>query len=546
MTVAFAEIQRIRDTNGRQVAEFAALGFDAIPLVPGSKLPACVGWQNMLPALQWAEAPHDANIGVRGGGDIGAVFVDADDKNAPGTSDHVRRMLAGKGLYPDGDYPTVRTISGGAHFYVRAGVHLAGHIRKLRRDIGAGELRYGSGAYVVAPGSIVDGRIYELVQGDLRQVPTLDLADLRDFAPVEPAAHVATSPTVPRLAWALLGGERLERYGSRSEAEQALMDALVNAGHEFGAILALFMQHPAAGKFAELRRISEAEALRWLRRSYDAAVRFTAQESAGRRRGREAQAWALARPWPGRTGSSDRAVYLAHAEIARRAGVLTYAAPVRTLAELAGVHRNTAISANARLVNAGLVHPDRAPVGTFSATYRLCDANDAEWRSCATSSQYVREEVAQGCHTSDDAFRFLGLGKAAGEVLAALHAQPGATAREVAAMTGRHVRTVYRALGRMAELVDTVTGEVLRLVVRDGSAWRAVDGIDLVAVARAVGTLGAGERQKQRHERERRDRARAMARAEAGTTPARVTGADDRQDMRRVRRLRETVRGEEQ
>lgn len=517
------------------VADFTALGYDAIPLHPGSKLPVCAGYPTLSPAVQWATAPDGANIGLRGGGELGAAFVDCDDKNAPGTAATVRRLLSGKGLDPDGSYPAVLTVSGGSHFYVRAGVHLLGHYRNLRRELGAGELRYGPAAFVVAPGSVVDGRAYELVQGDLRQVPALDLADLRDLADgIELASPVATAPNVPRLAQRLLLGETAERYHSRSEAEQAIVNSLVNAGHDFGSILLLFMRHPAAGKFAELRQHNEHDAIRWLRRSYDAALRFTARETTGRARGRAAQAWALSRPWPGRTGSTDRAVYLAHAEIARRAGVLAYAAPVRTLAELAGVSCPTAMAANARLTDAGLVRHDRASAGTFAALYTLTDDAREKMRSFTTSSQGGCEEVVKGCTFSDDAFRFFGLGKAACEVLAVLHRTPGLTAGELAALTGRHVVTVRRALARMAEIVDSATGEVLRLVAKDGHGWRALDDVDLVAVARAVGTLGAGKRQRERHDKERRDRQRAIARAQAGTTPARSTSAAERQDVNRA------------
>lgn len=507
--------------NARALAaEYEGLGFDTLPLTYDTKdpLPGLVGWQQRASAVLWAAAPDDSNVALRGGGDIHAVFIDADDKNRPGTADNVRRLLNGWGIYTDGDVPIVRTASLiGNHFYLRTTVHLAGDSRRLCPELGAGELRYGSGAYVVAPGSVVDGHPYELVAGDLRQLPALDFQDLRYLANVELATGTAASkatPRLPRKAWALLRGQNTERYPSRSEAEQAILASLVGAGFDFENVLLLFTTNPAAGKFGEMWRKSERNALRWLRLSYSNAVKWSeASESAGRKRGREAQRWALSVPWPGRVGSTDRAVYLAHCEIARRSGVLSYAAPVRTLAELAGVAYLTAQRSNLRLVEHGLVRHDRTHVGTLAATYQLEPVH-----SYITSTQTEGVEVIQLCTLDNDAFRRAGLGKAAGELLAHLRLHPGLTAAELAESTGRHISTVRRALGRMARLVDPLTGEVLRLVESDGDTWRAVDDVDLTAVARAVGTSGAGARQKLKHQKERRDFRQAMVRAEAATT----------------------------
>ncbi len=486
-------------------ADLQALGYDAIPLKPDDrKRGYCASWPYLAPSVQWAKAPPDVGVGLRGGGDIGAVYCDCDDKNASTTSGNVTRLLAGWGYTPDGDYPTVRTVTGGMHIYARTLARFAGHCKTLRRELGAGELRYGPGSLVVAPGSTVNGYTYTLSHGDLRQLPVLDFGDLRLLADVEldTTTTTATAPSIPRGAWALLNGQHLERYASRSEAEQALVDSLVNAGHDFESILFLFVQHPCAGKFAELRQKSEKDARRWLRRSYDAALQWTrTHESTGRRIARLAQEHGLSISWTGKTGSTDRAVYLAHTEIARRAGAITYAAPVRRLAELAGVNKETVYAANKRLVDAGLVAYETAPVGNYAARYRL-----TEMHSPYTSSQGGREEV-YGLRIFEDAFRRQGLGKAACEVWTRLQVQPGATAAELAELTGRHVTTIRRALARMERLIDPMTGEVLRLVKRDGEGWRAVDA-DLGAVARVVGTQGAGARQRAKHEEERRARAR--------------------------------------
>jgi len=533
------------------VADLETLGFDVIPVTPDAKYPpVCGGWQYKAPAVQWATAPVDANAALRGGGDLQALYIDADDKKAPGTAANVRRILNGWGVYDDGDVPIVRTASlVGRQFYTRSAVRLDGSVRSLRRDIGAGEVRYGPGAYVLAPGAVVDGVIYTLEAGDLRQLPALDLADVRVFAEVDPATAQKRA-SIPRLAHKLLTGDAatLARYPTRSEAEQACIASLIGAGHDFDSIYALFTMHPGAGKFAELRLHSERDARRWLRRSYDNASRWSAMhESPGRALGRAAQTWALSQPWPGRTGNSMMALFLAYGEIQRQCGALTFAAPVRRLAELAGINKKTVLKVNRQLLDAGLVERVCSHTGTYSGLFRLGDAqsydtstDSGDGQKSYTSTHPVCVEVYDFCHA--DAWRFRGLGKSALLVLSQLRAAPGATAAELAESTGKHKRTVTRALARMAHIVDADTGEVLRLVEADGDGWRACTDVDLDAVARAVGTAGTGERQKAQHAEERRGFRRAVAAARAAATPEQNMTPGEHKDVRRAHELLDLVR----
>ena len=495
--------------------EYLDLGYDAVPLRPGQKAAFCADWPRLSPVVQWQNAPSNANIGLRGGGDAQAAYADCDDWP---TWETVMRYLAGLGYYADGDYPTVATAHDNRHAYVRLAQRPAGDFKLFRRAFGRGEFRYGPGAQVAAPPSVVDGCEYRLLQGDLRQLPRLDLADLREFidldAPTAPANPTPARATISRLARRLLAGETFTRYASRSEADMALCAALANTGHDFASVLTLFATWPTSGKFAELRQQSEREAIRYLRRTFDRAAQWTETESPGRARGRAAQQWALSRPWPGRYGNSDMAVYLAHCELARRTGKDTYGAGVRELAELAGVALATAQKANRRLVDAGLITFERGHAGTLSALYRLRE------QSYNTPSRPYRVGVYQSCSPADDAFRFRGLGKSAALALAQLARQP-MTRAELVAATGKGRDTVRRVLAKLERLIDPATGEVLRLVECEGETWRIVAGVDLDAVARAVGTAGAGDRQRAQHAKERTGFRRAIARAQAATTPLR-------------------------
>ena len=178
--------------------------------------------------------------------------------------------------------------------------------------------------------------------------------------------------------------------GIRAAAKQSKLSSRpVNTEHDFGSILALFLTPPAAGKFAELRLKSDAEALRWLRLSYDSAKNFViAHPSAGRTAAMRALDWANWRSWPGRTGSTDRAVFQAHAIIAKRAGALVYAASCRDLAELAGSTAVTASKSTRRLIAAGMVAIEKSAVADRATLYRL-----GKVQNRYTSSLNGNEEV---------------------------------------------------------------------------------------------------------------------------------------------------------
>jgi hypothetical protein len=376
-----------------RLAVFTDLGYDAIPLLPGTKNPAAVGWQRVMPGEQWATAPDGANIGIRGGGSVRAVLLDCDDFS---TAQAAQRWAAGLGYMPDGDYPLVQTARDLRHIYLSSADPIAGDWRKLRRDFGKGELRYGSGSYVVAPGSVVNGREYALIAGDLRQLPRMERADLRELADVDAGPTVRMStPAIPRTAAALLAGQNVDRYRSRSEAEAALITALVNAGHDFGSVLALFQLHPCAGKYAELRQADgDRAALRWLRRTYDTQAAWAeAHESAGRKRARVALAWALDRPWPGRTGNSERTLLEKHCQIAYQAGGVTYAASVRRLVELSGLSYVTVCKTNRRLVAAGHLVLEHGSFATSAAVYSLGRTTEEKTVTISLPHRCYRGEV---------------------------------------------------------------------------------------------------------------------------------------------------------
>src|SRR5687768_12040279 len=172
-TVWIAIYSRAMKANNEVLTQYIQQGYDCIPLKPLSKLPFSKGWQTREPFQQWRNASEDANFGLRAGN--GKAFIDCDDKNQLGTSATVTRWLDGLG-YQEGDYPMVQTPSGGNHVYVNFTGSLLGSKRNL--SIGSGEFRYNSGAYVAAPPSVVETGIYKLLEGNVAQLPTLDIHDI--------------------------------------------------------------------------------------------------------------------------------------------------------------------------------------------------------------------------------------------------------------------------------------------------------------------------------------------------------------------------------
>ncbi len=485
--------------------EYVDLGYDTIPLAEGTKEVHLRNWNIRDPLRLWQGAPHHSNIGIRAGGYSQVAFMDCDD---PKTVNNARGLLAGLGILPN-DCPEVETASHlGRHFWVTVTENLPGNSHHFTNDFGAGEFKHGSGSLVVAPPSVLqDGRDYKFVGGDPRQLPHVDLQDILPVLANNDTTIQAARPSIPRSAAPLLHGieNTIQRYSTRSEAEQALIMSLHNAGFEFQDILTLFCTYPCAGKFSENYAKNPHAAISWLARSYATAVEYAStHESKERQSLKSIIQWAHSISWPGRTGSVDRAVFLAHVAIAYNAGRFTYAASTRSLAELAGISNMTANRATRRLCKIDLVKLDTPAVADSANIYQI----DKDVHN-VTLPKYHCEEVYHYAH--DDAFRRSGLGKSAAEIWEALQNSP-MSIKELVDTTGRHRTTIKRVLAIMAGLVDYVTGELTPMVQVNGALWSACEGVDLQHIAEVVNTAGMGKRQHEKHELERRAHRRDLPR----------------------------------
>lgn len=484
---SFVDIERMK---------YAELGFDTLPLIPGSKKAFPRSWQVRTPYRLWQNAPDGANIGIRGGGLASVAFIDCDE---PRTFENVTNWLSGLGLEA-GTYPIVQTASGaGWHIYASFAGGLAGDWCILSNEIGTGEFRFGAGSYVVAPPSVIsDGGGYTLISGSFARLPNLDLMDVLKIVGNQENQQ-APKRTIPRKAVAMLNGKGFDGYKTKSEAEQALITILINAGFTFTDVLHLFNHHPCAGKYAEMKAQNTNSAEYWLSRSYSEAMQWAAtHESKARKTARAAIEWADSSPWPGRTGAVDWRVFLAHATIAFKAGRTIYAAACRDLAELAAVSHTTATRSTHRLCNSDLLILETPATVDSASQYRFGQALDKSLHSLKAPS--VRKwNTLSAVH---DVFRVGGLGTSAGQVWQVLQDVP-ATVDELAAQTGRHRKTIERTLARMVNIADPLTGEYLPLVASsEGETWHILQ-VDLDYIAQVIGTAGAGEKQKQAHEKER-------------------------------------------
>lgn len=235
-------------------------------------------------------------------------------------------------------------------------------------------------------------------------------------------------------------------------------------------------------------------------------------------------AWGLSACWPGRTGLSDRRVYVAHAMIALTCGQEVYDASVRRLAELANISAiETARKANHRLVEHGLIELIHA------AKRQEFTPNGWKLRMKWTYTQeghspepplgiclFSAHPTVQG----HDAFNRKGLGPTAAIVFDSLRAEGPATAAQLAERNRRGRRGVEKALKAMTLVVDVVTGETYHMLTKTGATYAAREDVDLDAVARLLHVDGEGQRRHERHMREQETHSRSWQEARARQKPS--------------------------
>lgn len=141
------------------VSELKEKGFKIFPIKPGLKDPAHKAWQKE--ALSDVSIPEGHNAGVLTTSykeDKALVVVDLDIKQDKNGIEEYKKLKS-QGY----DFPptfTVKTPSGGYHLYYFTDTPVKGGVDVLAKGI---DIR-SRGQYVVAPGSYIDGKKYEILK----------------------------------------------------------------------------------------------------------------------------------------------------------------------------------------------------------------------------------------------------------------------------------------------------------------------------------------------------------------------------------------------
>ncbi|MCB2180201.1 bifunctional DNA primase/polymerase [bacterium] len=482
---------------------YAEYGFDTLPLLPGTKRAGVKAWQSRSSLDLWQNVKVESNIGIRCGGQSKVAVIDCDDKEQPGTADKIFRFLSGLGLVQN-SYPLVKTASGtGRHIYIKArNAPKDRHYFLIAGEVGAGEIRFGAGAYVAAPPSVVgDNSKYQLIAGDFRKLPEVDFKDLLPLLKWEEKFTKKRNRTISRYAYRLLMGDILAYFPSRSEAEQALICSLINTGHTYPSIENLFLKYPGPGKFKEKYSQNPKEGFGYLKHSYFTALEWTENNtSEGRQIAENAIDWAESRTWPGRTGTYDRDIFLAHARIAWKCGKVVYAASCRDLAELANITHVSATNGTKRLTKQGYIHLEKTAVASLANMYSL------HKNLLILQNEPLEKRSSSFNH---DVFCYQGLGKSSKLILEQLSSGPK-TEVELIELTGKTKPTVKKWLGRMSKIVDIRTGEIVPLVYQENGEWFMVDNPDFDLIAEILSVAGTQAKRKRDHEREREIHAHSL------------------------------------
>ena len=541
------------------VEDLVDLGYDPIPIAPGSKQPARLAWPTMPPPEQWQGAPPACNLALRHGGALRLASMEA-ERNRPEAIPALRRYMAGLG-YDWQAYPANLTAHAGErYFFALLDAPTGSHSRKMADDLGGGELRFGPGAFALIPPSLLaDGGRYEMLagawDGELPKLLWADVAPLlangrrQDNATPTPPAELSA------IAQALADGEnvlpadmrkRLRGIGGTdypSVDDFTTVYRLAALGYDADTVMALLLAHPGYGYFSDLAAKDGAAALHWLADAHAKATAYIAKNGSDvSQRLARLIAQAERETWPGRTGATDKAVYLAHLRIALDANTPVWAGAARRLADLVNVGRVTATRANTRLIESGKLALHTPATAQLAAEYALPTDDHA----LSGTLLYVGTEISGSLSASSaaedgqdkenerddrqrppdsetgrvqsilghDLFCWQGFGKACGLVYLALLDAPG-TVKELAERTGRHRETVRRALVRMSAIPDSASDYAL--VEEDGAGvWELAGGANLDEAARRLAVDGIGAKRQAKHEAERKRHAAALEPYKAG------------------------------
>lgn len=159
----------------KNALRFIERGIPVFPVAENSKIPLTThGFKDATTDPRqiedWVEEHPQANIGIPTGSASGFVVIDLDRK---GGVDGVKGFtsLCHRLHIEIPDTYKIKTPSGGRHLFFRT--KRAGLIRNSAGILGPGIDVRGEGGYVVAEGSVIDGKRYKCIGGSLDDIATL-------------------------------------------------------------------------------------------------------------------------------------------------------------------------------------------------------------------------------------------------------------------------------------------------------------------------------------------------------------------------------------
>jgi len=343
------------------------------------------------------------------------------------------------------------------------------------------------------------------------------------------AALAMVRPLSAPIAALLRDGDVDGRYASRSEAVLATALAAAGAGWTEAAWRAV-LEPSALGEWAQVQRrrtgtrrhrnppdVQHRLATTWAKAALRAAVRPPVADAAAVRAELAAVLGAAEHNpgvWRGAAGVTDRAVLAALVELGATACTVTPSASTRQLSELVNISPATAATALQRLRTRGWLRLEHPAAGTHAATWRLL--RPEHLCSPPVGVEAVLEALpprpltpSGGSARAHDVFSHTvhgGLGRVAARLFDVLDdgAHGGLTARELAALTGLHPRTVLRHLVGLQATGLVAAGDGGRRWARSltaGDPEQLPSALDGAAVL--LGCAGSTARRRERHAAQR-------------------------------------------
>jgi hypothetical protein len=276
----------------RHALALAACGWHVFPCAIGGKQPALQGnWQHLATTNRarihrwWTHAPF--NIGIACG-PSGLVVIDLDipkddgDTAATGMESLTELCQLHGQPYPDDTFAV--TTPRGTHLYFQAP---ASPVRNSASRLGPLIDIRGAGGYVVAPGSRVGGRAYEVADA-ARPAPLPGwIASLLEDRPATAAARQLPAPGTPQAIPYVLAALRDETARVATARPSTRNDTLNRAAFSLGQLVAANLL-PAVAVMTALANAAERcglpgdEAHRTIRSGMASGVRHPRNKGLGR------------------------------------------------------------------------------------------------------------------------------------------------------------------------------------------------------------------------------------------------------------------------